>query len=97
MILQVIALFCCGSFFGAALYIALAQHPATLEAGVSVGGRFFPTHVPARGAITNHPGADWIYFRNGRLADGYGFTLDDWCIATRVSYTDNAYYHQTNK
>lgn len=42
MIFQVIALFCCGSFFGAALYISLAQHPAALEAGVSVGGRFFP-------------------------------------------------------
>jgi len=42
MIAQIIALFCCGTFFGAALYISLAQHPATLEAGVSVGGRFFP-------------------------------------------------------
>tara|TARA_R110002050_G_scaffold223961_1_gene359946 strand:- start:362 stop:781 length:420 start_codon:yes stop_codon:yes gene_type:complete len=31
-----------GTFFGAALYISLAQHPATLACGVSVGGRFFP-------------------------------------------------------
>lgn len=42
MIIQIIALFCCGTFFGAAVYISLAQHPATLAAGVSVGGRFFP-------------------------------------------------------
>lgn len=42
MIIQIAALFCCGTFFGAALYISLAQHPAALEAGVAVGGRFFP-------------------------------------------------------
>ncbi len=42
MLFQIIALFCCGTFFGAALYISLAQHPATLEAGVRVGGLFFP-------------------------------------------------------
>ena len=42
MLLQVIALFCAGTFFGAALYISLAQHPATLETGASIGGRFFP-------------------------------------------------------
>lgn len=42
MIVQIIALFCSGTFYGAALYISLAQHPAALEAGVSVGGRFFP-------------------------------------------------------
>ena len=42
MIFQVIALFACGTFFGAALYISIAQHPAALEAGVAVGGRFFP-------------------------------------------------------
>lgn len=42
MVIQIIALFCCGTFFGAALYISLAQHPAALEAGVAVGGRFFP-------------------------------------------------------
>ena len=42
MIIQIIALFCCGTFFGAAVYISLAQHPAALEAGVMVGGRFFP-------------------------------------------------------
>ncbi len=42
MIVEIIALLCCGTFFGAAVYISLAQHPAALEAGVSVGGRFFP-------------------------------------------------------
>ena len=40
--IQVLALFCCGTFFGAALYISLAQHPATLETGASFGGHFFP-------------------------------------------------------
>ena len=39
---ETIALFSCGTFYGAALYITLAQHPAALEAGVAVGGRFFP-------------------------------------------------------
>ena len=42
MILEFVALFSCGTFFGAAVYISLAQHPAALEAGVGVGGRFFP-------------------------------------------------------
>lgn len=42
MIFQIIALFACGTFFGAALYISVVQHPAALEAGVAVGGRFFP-------------------------------------------------------
>lgn len=42
MIIELIAIFCCGTFFGAAVYISIAQHPATLEAGVAVGGRFFP-------------------------------------------------------
>lgn len=42
MIIEIIALFCCGTFFGAAVYISLAQHPAAIEAGVTVGGRFFP-------------------------------------------------------
>jgi len=42
MILELIAIIGAGTFFGAALYISLAQHPATLECGVSIGGRFFP-------------------------------------------------------
>lgn len=42
MILQLLALFSSATFFGAALYISLVQHPAALEAGGSVGGRFFP-------------------------------------------------------
>lgn len=42
MMIQIIALFLCGTFFGAAVYISLVQHPAALEAGASVGGKFFP-------------------------------------------------------
>ncbi len=42
MILQTIALFSCGTFFGAALYISIAQHPATIETGADFGTRFFP-------------------------------------------------------
>lgn len=42
MIFIAIALFSCGTFFGAALYISLVQHPAALAAGGAVGGRFFP-------------------------------------------------------
>jgi len=39
--IEFLAVFCCGSFFGAALYITLAQHPAALEVGPSFAGRFF--------------------------------------------------------
>jgi hypothetical protein len=35
------ATFACGVFFGAALYISVAQHPATLEAGTAFALRFF--------------------------------------------------------
>jgi hypothetical protein len=42
MIFQVIALFCCGTCFGAAFYISIVQHPASLEAGAPVSARFFP-------------------------------------------------------
>jgi hypothetical protein len=38
---EFISVFCCGTFFGAALYISLAQHPAALEVGPSFAGRFF--------------------------------------------------------
>lgn len=41
-IFALIATFSAGTFFGAAVYISLAQHPATLEAGDEFGGRFFP-------------------------------------------------------
>ena len=41
-ILGSIATFCAGVFFGAAVYISIAQHPAVMEAGHGVGGRFFP-------------------------------------------------------
>jgi hypothetical protein len=39
---EFISVFCTGVFFGAALYISIAQHPATLDAGVQFAGRFFP-------------------------------------------------------
>jgi hypothetical protein len=39
---ELVAVFCSGVFFGAALYITVAQHPAALEAGVSFASRFFP-------------------------------------------------------
>jgi hypothetical protein len=36
-----LATFCCGVFFGAALYISLVQHPAALETGKEFAVRFF--------------------------------------------------------
>jgi hypothetical protein len=41
-ITKIIATLCCGAFFGAALYISLVQHPATLETGNDFAMRFFP-------------------------------------------------------
>lgn len=41
-IAEFLALFFCGTFFGAAVYISIAQHPATMKAGMSVAARFFP-------------------------------------------------------
>jgi hypothetical protein len=38
---EVVAVFCSGVFFGAALYISLAQHPALLEVGAPFASRFF--------------------------------------------------------
>ena len=38
----IIATFACGVFFGAALYISVVQHPASLETGTVFAGRFFP-------------------------------------------------------
>lgn len=39
---QFAAVWCCGVFFGAALYITVVQHPAVLAAGAPFAGRFFP-------------------------------------------------------
>jgi hypothetical protein len=39
---KLLATLCCGVFFGAALYISLVQHPATLETGNDFAARFFP-------------------------------------------------------
>lgn len=41
-VVKAIAGLCCGVFFGAALYISLVQHPATLETGTDFAGQFFP-------------------------------------------------------
>lgn len=39
---EFLALFLCGTFFGAAVYISIAQHPATMKTGISFAGIFFP-------------------------------------------------------
>jgi hypothetical protein len=41
-ITKLVATLCCGAFFGAALYVSLVQHPATLETGNDFALRFFP-------------------------------------------------------
>ena len=38
---ELVATFCCGVFFGAALYISLVQHPAALETGNEFAAHFF--------------------------------------------------------
>jgi hypothetical protein len=38
---KLLATFCCGVFFGAALYISLVQHPAAFETGNDFARRFF--------------------------------------------------------
>jgi hypothetical protein len=40
-LIKVLATFCCGVFFGAALYISVVQHPAALETGNDFAARFF--------------------------------------------------------
>lgn len=40
--IEIIATLCSGTFFGAALYINVAQHPATLVAGGEFASKFFP-------------------------------------------------------
>jgi len=42
ILVEFFALFLCGTFFGAAVYISIAQHPATMEAGIPVAEKFFP-------------------------------------------------------
>jgi uncharacterized membrane protein len=41
LIAEALATFCCGVFFGAAVYISLVQHPAALETGTEFAVRFF--------------------------------------------------------
>jgi len=40
--LEFVATFCTGVFFGAAAYVTIVQHPAALAAGSGTAGRFFP-------------------------------------------------------
>jgi hypothetical protein len=42
VIVEFLTLFLCGTFFGPAVYISIAQHPASIKAGVSVAAKFFP-------------------------------------------------------
>ncbi len=42
ILVEIFALFLCGTFFGAAVYISIAQHPASMKAGVSIAANFFP-------------------------------------------------------
>ncbi len=42
ILIEFLALFLCGTFFGAAVYISIAQHPATMKAGIPVAEKFFP-------------------------------------------------------
>ena len=39
---EFLALFLCGTFFGAAVYISIAQHPATMKTGIPFATAFFP-------------------------------------------------------
>ncbi len=39
---EFLALLFCGTFFGAAVYISIVQHPAAMKAGVTVAESFFP-------------------------------------------------------
>ncbi|MBL4767706.1 MAG: DUF1772 domain-containing protein [Rhodobacteraceae bacterium] len=42
ILLEFVALFLSGTFFGAAIYISIAQHPATMKAGIPLAEKFFP-------------------------------------------------------
>ena len=42
ILIEFLAVFLCGTFFGAAVYISIVQHPATMKAGIPVAEKFFP-------------------------------------------------------
>jgi uncharacterized membrane protein len=42
ILIEFLALFLCGTFFGAAVYISIVQHPATMKAGIPVAKKIFP-------------------------------------------------------
>ncbi len=39
---EFLAILCSGTFFGAAIYISIAQHPATMQTGMAFASKFFP-------------------------------------------------------
>ena len=67
--MEIIATFACGIFFGAALYISLVQHPATLETGPAFTGQFFPPMYrrwgPLHGVRTLLSAAAFLLFLAG--------------------------------
>jgi uncharacterized membrane protein len=71
---EIVATFACGVFFGAALYINVAQHPASLEAGVAFAGRFFaPMYrrasvLQVAAALIGSAGGAIAWFRGGGIA-----------------------------
>lgn len=42
VLIEILAIFLCGTFFGAAIYISMAQHPATMKTGIPFAIQFFP-------------------------------------------------------
>jgi hypothetical protein len=42
ILIEILALFLSGTFFGAAVYISIAQHPATMQTGIPFASAFFP-------------------------------------------------------
>lgn len=72
ILVEILALFLCGTFFGAAVYISIAQHPATMQTGMPFASAFFPPMyglaapmqiVSALGG-TLAGGAMWFYSGN---------------------------------
>ncbi len=41
-LMEFLAIFFCGAFFGAAVYVSIVQHPAAMKAGVPIAQTFFP-------------------------------------------------------
>ncbi len=67
--IEVLGTFCAGTFFGAAVYINLVQHTATIQAGSEFAGNFFspmyraaaPMQVTLAIGGTVFGGISWYY------------------------------------